>query len=224
VNDQEIIDAFHLLWYERRQRQTWRNTTWMGHELQQCPTDLWVYQELIERVRPAVFVELGIKRGGLTHYVASLFDLLYGSDSSTGRIVGVDLTVEAARAAVGSHPRVTLIEGSSTDRGTFERVRKECAGRSAMVLLDSDHTEAHVRAELELYHPLVRVGSYIIVNDTNIGGHPALAWKESSPWDAVHRFVAEYPEFEIDRGPEKHMLTQCPDGYLQRVGLPGGGP
>lgn len=218
MTDQEIIDAFHLLWYERRQRQTWRNTTWMGHELQQCPTDLWVYQELIERVRPAVFVEIGIKRGGLTHYVASLFDLLHGGNRSTGRVVGVDVDLKEAQAAVGSHPRVELVKGSSTDDRTFDRVSKLCGGQPAMVLLDSDHTEAHVHAELELYHTLVSVGSYIIVNDTNIGGHPALEWKESSPWDAAHRFVAEHPEFEIDRSSEKHMLTQCPDGYLRRMG------
>ena len=67
-----------------------------------------------------------------------------------------------------------------------------------MVLLDSYHTEAYMHAELEPYHPLVPIGSYLIVNDTNIGGHPALDRKESSPWDAVHRFFAEHPEFEID--------------------------
>jgi cephalosporin hydroxylase len=217
VNDQEIIDAFHLLWYERRREQTWRNTTWLGHGLQQCPTDLWVYQELIHRVRPPVFVEVGIKAGGLTRYIASLFDLMYGRDRSTGRVVGVDLRLGRARAAVGSHPRIVLIEGSSTDREIYERVRKECGGRGAMVLLDSDHTEAHVRAELDLYHELVPVGSYIIVNDTNIGGHPALDWMASSPWGAVHSFVDDHAEFEIDREPEKHMLTLCPEGYIRRI-------
>jgi cephalosporin hydroxylase len=216
MTEQEIIDAFHLLWYERRQRETWRNTTWMGRELQQCPTDLWVYQELIERVRPDVFVEIGVKKGGLTHYVASLFDLLHGHDRSTGLVIGIDIDLTAVGPAVKAHPRVVLVEGSSTDGKTFEEVRMHCGGRPAMVLLDSDHTEGHVRAELELYRELVPVGSYIIVNDTNIGGHPALSWKDSSPFDAVQDFVRERPEFEIDRGCEKHMLTLCPQGFLRR--------
>jgi cephalosporin hydroxylase len=215
--DQEIIDAFHLLWYERRQRQTWRNTTWMGAELQQCPLDLWIYQELIHKARPEVFVEVGIKRGGLTRYIADLFGLIHGRDKRHGRVVGVDISVAAAREAVGRHKRITLVEGSSVDEHVFEQVRKECGGRPAMVLLDSDHAEAHVRAELELYHTLIGAGGYLIVNDTNIGGHPALDWKESSPWDAVHDFVSVHPEFEIDRECEKHMLTQCPDGFLHRV-------
>jgi cephalosporin hydroxylase len=217
MTDEEIIDAFHLLWYERRQRQTWRNTTWLGRELQQCPTDLWVYQELIYRVRPDVFVEVGVKRGGLTHYLASLFDLLHGSETRMGRVVGVDLNISEAREALKRHPRVDLVEGSSTDRPTFERVRAHCGGRPAMVLLDSDHTEAHVRAELELYRELVPVGGYMIVNDSNIGGHPALAWKDSSPYDAIHSFVADHPEWEIDRDSQKHMLTLCVDGFLRRI-------
>lgn len=217
AEEHEIIDRFHLLWYEQHQRSTWRNTTWLGRELQQCPADLWVYQELIHRVRPAVFVEIGVKRGGLTHYLASLYDLMLGNDLSTGHVIGVDLGIKSAREAVGSHPRVSLVEGSSTDRRTFERVQDLCAGERAMVLLDSEHTERHVRAELDLYHELVPIDSYIIVNDTNIGGHPALAWKDSSPWDAVHGFIAEHSEFVIDPDCEKHMLTQCPDGYLRRV-------
>jgi cephalosporin hydroxylase len=216
ITDQEIIDAFHLLWYERRQRQTWRDTTWLGMELQQCPLDLWVYQELIHRVAPEVFVEVGVKRGGLTTYIAGLFDLVHGSDTARGRVVGIDIDLSAAPASVAAHPRIDLVEGSSTDHATFTRVRDLCAGRPAMVLLDSDHSEPHVRAELELYCTLVPVGGYVIVNDTNIGGHPALAWKESSPFDAVQAFVREHPRFEIDRGCEKHMLTLCPQGFLRR--------
>lgn len=209
--DRPTIDAFHVLWYEKHQRRTWRNTRWMGHELQQCPMDLWVYQELLHEIRPEVFVEVGVKRGGLTHYIASLFDLMGGGD-----VVGVDLSVAGATKNVGSHPRVTLVEGSSVDPDVFGQVEALCAGRRAMVLLDSDHTEPHVRAELELYHRLVPVGSYVIVNDTNIGGHPVLDWKESSPWDAVHAFVSEHPEFVIDHDCEKHLMTQCPDGFLRR--------
>ena len=123
---------------------------------------------------------------------------MFGNDLSTGHVIGVDIGIKSAREAVGSHPRVSLVEGSSTDRRTFERVQDVCAGGRAMVLLDSEHTERHVRAELDLYHELVPIDSYIVVNDTNIGGHPALAWKDSSPWDAVHGFIAEHSEFVID--------------------------
>jgi cephalosporin hydroxylase len=212
LGDQEIIDAFHRLWYEGRARQTWRNTTWLGHELQQCPTDLWVYQELLARLRPDVVVEAGVKRGGTTHYLASICDLL-----GHGEVIGIDISIKKSGPAVGGHRRITLIEGSSTDQRTFDQVAKRCRGKSVLVLLDSDHSEAHVRAELDLYSTLVQPGGYVIVNDTNIGGHPVLEAKESSPWDAVQTFLADHPEWEVDQECEKHMLTQCPQGYLRRV-------
>lgn len=161
AEEQEIIDRFHLLWYEEHQRSTWRNTTWLGRELQQCPADLWVYQELIHRVRPAVFVEIGVKRGGLTHYLASLYDLMLGNDLSTGHVIGVDIGIKSAREAVGSHPRVSLVEGSSTDRRTFERVQDLCAGKRAMVLLVSEHTE---QPRARGTRPLPRVGSHRLLH------------------------------------------------------------
>jgi cephalosporin hydroxylase len=186
--------------------------------MQQCPTDLWVYQELIFRTRPEVFVEVGVKRGGLTRYVADLLELLHSDDPEAARVVAVDLHVrDAAREAVGADPRVTLIEGSSTADEVVEQVRARCAGRRALVLLDSDHRAKHVRAELELYAPLVPVDGYLIVNDTNINGHLAAPAFGPGPYEAVDDFLAATDAFEIDPECEKHMLTLCPRGYLRRV-------
>ncbi len=38
-------------------------------------------------------------------------------------------------------------------------------GETVLVLLDSNHTKAHVLAELEAYGPLVTKGSYIVATD-----------------------------------------------------------
>ena len=58
---------------------------------------------------------------------------------------------EALEAAGG----ITLIEGDSAARETVERVRALVrSGERVFVFLDSDHSRAHVAAELEAYAPL----------------------------------------------------------------------
>ncbi|MEJ7786582.1 MAG: CmcI family methyltransferase [Solirubrobacteraceae bacterium] len=216
MDEQELVDRFHVLWYESQAHDTWRSTSWFGAELQQCPLDLWIYQELICRVRPEVFVEIGVKRGGLTRFVSDLLRLLHGRRG--WRVIGVDITLQRAERAGRMGRRVRLLEGDSVDRGIFERVARECRGKRTMVLLDSDHSAAHVRRELELYATLVTPGSYIIVNDTNINGHPALAGNKGrgpGPFEAVQEFLAEHPEFEADPRCERYLLTMNPSGYLR---------
>src|SRR3954449_9509256 len=218
--DQEIIHRFHNLWYLDRRAETWKDTSWLGIKLQQSPTDLWVYQEIMTRTKPEVFVEVGVKRGGTTLYLAHLFDLLRGDDLERGRVVGVDIDLGLARkhAKVTEHPRVELIEGDSTDPAVFEQVQQRCEGHRTMVLLDSDHRAPHVRAELDLYAELVTPGSYLIVNDTNVNGHPA-EWKGQGPgpYEAVADFLAHDDRFAVDKACEKHMLTLSPARVMRRV-------
>ena len=80
-----LADAFHRLWYDRRDR-TWTDTHFLGAQLLKLPLDLWVYQELVWRIRPTVFVETGTFMGGSALYFASLFDLI-----GEGRVVSVDI-------------------------------------------------------------------------------------------------------------------------------------
>lgn len=215
MDEQELIDRFHLLWYEQRGRQTWRSTHWLGTEVQQCPLDLWIYQDLVCRVRPEIFVEVGVKRGGLTRFIADVLALL-----GRGRIVGVDLNIRNVERAVRRRRRVKLIGGNSVDADVFARVQRACRGKKTMVLLDSDHRAAHVRKELDLYGELVSPGSYLIVNDTNINGHPALIGNKGrgpGPYEAVEDFLATTTAFERDPACERYLLTMNPRGYLRRV-------
>jgi cephalosporin hydroxylase len=223
LSDQQVIDMFHILWYSTRSATTWHNTHWFGIDVQQCPMDMWVYMEILNRTRPEVFVEIGVKAGGLTRYICHMFDLLYGyKDIDAGRHVGVDIRFrKSRRKAITQHKRVTLIEGDSVAQETFEQVRELVGGRRAMVLLDSDHTEPHVRKELELYQHLVAPGCYLIINDSNINGHPALPGNKGrggGPYEAVEDFLATSDDFELDMSCEKHMVTLCPHGYLRRKG------
>lgn len=219
MNEQELIDRFHVLWHEERGRDTWRSTSWLGTQIQQCPLDLWIYQELLLSVRPQVFVEVGVKRGGLTRFVSDVLRLDRGWWG--WKIVGVDLNPRHAERIVRFRPRVSVIGGDSTDPDVFRKVARKCKGKRTMVLLDSDHTAAHVRREMELYGELVTPGSYLIVNDTNINGHPSVVGNKGrgpGPFEAVEEFLAEHPEFAPDPRCERFLLTMNPNGYLRRNG------
>jgi cephalosporin hydroxylase len=187
----------------------WTETTWLGAQALKNPLDLWVYQEIIFEQRPELIVETGTYRGGSAFYLASICDLV-----GAGEVVSID--VEPLREDYPAHPRITYLGGkSSTDPDVVAQVRGRAQGKRVLVVLDSDHSQAHVEAELAVYAPLVQVGGYVIVEDSNIGQ----IRKDllPGPLQAIEAFLAGTDEFEIDRAREKFLITQNPSGYLRRV-------
>ncbi len=61
------------------------------------------------------------------------------------------------------------------------------------------------------------VGNYLIVEDTNINGHPVLKSFGPGPMEAIQEFLARNEDFIIDRNREKFFMTFNPEGYLKRV-------
>ena len=187
----------------------WTETTWLGAQALKNPLDLWIYQEIMVETRPELIVETGTYRGGSAFYLASICDLL-----GAGEVLSVD--VEPLRDDYPAHPRITYLGGrSSTDPEVVAEVRARGAGKRTLVVLDSDHSQAHVEAELAAYAEIVPVGCYLIVEDSNIGQ----IRKDllPGPLEAIESFVAGTDEFEIDRAREKFLITQNPSGYLRRV-------
>jgi cephalosporin hydroxylase len=216
LSDEEIARQFHLLWYERRAEQTWKRNTWFGAVAQQCPFDLWIFQEIVAETTPQVIVELGVKHGGTALYFAHLLDLLYPGDPEGGVVIGVDVHLGGVAKATRRHERVRLIEGSSTDPDVVAQVHELCRGRRTMVMADSDHSAAHVRAELDAYADIVSPGSYLVVSDTNINGHPAAEGWGAGPFEAVESFLSETDDFSVDTDRERHMMTLNPRGFLRK--------
>jgi cephalosporin hydroxylase len=200
------------------------NFTWLGMPVIQFPQDLVALQEIIWRVRPELIVETGVAHGGGTIFLASMLDLIGGP----GGVVAIDVDIRAHnRAAIEAHPlarRITLIEGSSTQPSVVDRVVALAAGKRVMAVLDSDHTHAHVLAELRAYAPLIGKGSYIAVLDTivermaqgDIGERP---WGPgNSPMTAVQEFLRHDQRFEIDIALENTLLVSvAPGGYLRCI-------
>ncbi len=81
-----------------------------------------------------------------------------------------------------------------------------------MVILDSGHSKSHVLKELQIYQSFVTKGNYLIVEDTNINGHPVLPQFGEGPMEAIEEFLASNEEFIIDNSKEKFFLTFNPQG------------
>ena len=212
ADEQSVVTEFHRLYFDARAfNMTWRNTYFMGHAILKCPLDLWLYQEILHTVRPEVIVETGTAFGGSALYLASMCDLLHA-----GRVVTVDIEDRPGRPV---HPRITYLTGSSVSPDIVDRVRREVGNASpVMVLLDSDHAKDHVQAELEAYGPCVTPGSYLIVEDTNLNGHPVEPTHGPGPMEAVSAFLETRQDFSHDSTMDKFLLTFNPRGYLKRTG------
>src|SRR6218665_1561692 len=138
------------------------NFTWMGRPVIQYPQDMMALQELIWKVKPDLIIETGIAHGGSIIFSASMLELIGGD----GQVLGIDIDIrEHNRAEIEKHPmskRITMIQGSSVDQSTADKVYEFAKGKkNIMVILDSNHTHEHVLDELKLYAHLVAKDSYL---------------------------------------------------------------
>lgn len=213
---------------------------WLGLPIIQYPQDIVAVQELIWSVRPDLIIETGIARGGSLIFSASMLALLDLFDSIESdsllnssivrrQVLGIDIDIRAHnRAAIEAHPlasRIRMIQGSSIEPKVIAQVQSIADEHERiLVFLDSNHTHAHVLAELNAYAPLTSIGSYCVVFDTNIEDMPVDMFLDR-PWEpgnnpktAVWEYLRTHPEFEIDHYFQKKLLiTVAPDGYLKRV-------
>jgi cephalosporin hydroxylase len=186
------------------------DVTWLGHPIWQNILDLWSLQEAIADIRPALLLETGTNRGGSALFYAHLFDLL-----GDGRVV----TVDVERLHDLDHPRVRFLVGSSVEDEVLETMREEVrrADGPVMVVLDSDHSEAHVKAELDAYADFVTPGSLLLVQDGVIDLLPRFAHARPGPLPAINHFLAERADFRVDPTWDRRFLvTHHPSGWLRR--------
>jgi cephalosporin hydroxylase len=209
------VDEFHQ-WYEKSR--TWEQTTWLGVPCWKLPFDAFVMQELIYKIKPDYIIETGTGCGGSAVFYASILHLI-----GHGRVITNDIDNKKHQwyncKNVDVLSRITFVLGNSTDKETVDTVHKFCKEDATnMVILDSWHTYEHVSKELELYHGLVSRGSYLIVEDTHVDGHP-VEWEydDRGPYGAVEDFLKKHQNFEADQECEKHLMTFNPHGFLRRT-------
>jgi cephalosporin hydroxylase len=200
------MKAYHIWSYANVEG----STNWLGADLQKSPWDLWIYEEILYETKPDILIEAGTYKGGSAYYFASIFDLM-----KHGRVVTIDIVDYPEKPR---HDRISYLLGSSTSAAIVSSVRKAIKpGDRVMVVLDSDHHKAHVLNELRLYSAFVTVGNYLVVEDTDINGHPVYASFGPGPMEALEEFLRGNNSFVSDKTRERYGVSYYPDGWLKRI-------
>jgi cephalosporin hydroxylase len=191
-----VTDQFHIQEYNAaNQGRSWGGAKYFGVKIWKLPSDLMVYSEIICEIKPSLIIETGTAFGGSALFFAHHMDHL-----SHGSVISIDL--KELQPSWPRHPRIEYKTGrSSTEKfvGQAARHWAEYEGEPVMVILDSLHTKEHVLAELEIYAPLVSGGSYLVVEDTNVGPNDMVFPEHGpGPGDALREWLPKHPDFKID--------------------------
>lgn len=205
--------------------------SWMGRPIIQLPEDMIRMQEVIFALKPDVIIETGVAHGGSLIFYSSLCKAM-----DKGRIIGIDIEIRKHnRIAIEAHAlsdRITLVEGSSTAPEIVAKVKSLVnPGETVLVILDSNHTYAHVSDELEAYAGFVTPGSYIVATDgvmKDVADVPRAGkdWATDNPTFAAKDFAVRHPEFAIEQPAwpfnESELcrnITHWPGAWLKRLSL-----
>ena len=166
--------------------------------------------EIIFEIKPDVIIECGTAKGGSALFLASMCDLV-----KNGKVITIDIK---NIKGLPQHRRIKYLIGSSTSKEIIEKIKSLIRKNDkVMVVLDSNHTKPHVLNELRLYNKLVTKGNYLIVEDTQLNGHPVMTQFGPGPMEAVESFLKGNKDFIVDKTKEKFYMTWNPNGYLKKI-------
>ena len=106
--------------------------------------------------------------------------------------------------------------GDCNSSEIIEQIKKLISSQDrVMIIEDSAHTFENTYLVLENYKNIVSVGSYLIIEDgicdiLDLGVRPG-------PMSAVDEWIKNNPDFLVDRGRERYIMTYNPRGYLKRL-------
>lgn len=227
--------AFELLselWLKTSWNQKYSYTfSWMGRPIIQHPEDMLRMQEVVYSLKPTIIIETGVAHGGSLIYSASL---LKSMGCTNAKVIGVDIEIRPHnRTAIEKHELnsyIRLVEGDSVDTSIIKEAVKDITAKdTVLIILDSNHTKAHVLAELEAYYPYVSLNSYIVATDglmQDLHDVPRgqTHWKNDNPVAAVKEFISRHPEFIVEQPAwpfnESDLdknITGWPSAWLKRI-------
>lgn len=210
-----LAKRYYHLWYYNTG--VWQQTAWMGVQTYKSPMDMWNYQEILFSLKPSVVIEFGTWHGGSALFFSSIMKQI-------GRpyvVVSVDIEAYRISDTTKSDPNVCLLTMSSAApelKKTLKDMREKNPG-PAFAILDSDHSKQHVLAEMMNLRDVLVSGDYLVVEDSNINGHPVAKSFGPGPYEAIQEYFRMYPhdyEHDFDRE-RKFGFSFAPNGFLRRL-------
>ncbi|ORV16683.1 rhamnosyl O-methyltransferase [Mycobacterium celatum] len=191
-------------------------TKWMGVACLKSVSDMWNYQEILSDLKPSVVVEFGTAFGGSALFFASVMRQI----GQPFKVLTVDVTDKHVDPAARRDPDVVFVKSPSTAPTVAEQIqclKAELPGKT-FAILDSDHSMKNVLSEMKLLRPLLGTGDYLVVEDSNINGHPVLPGWGQGPYEAIEAYEREFPQdYAHDAAREdKFGWTFAPRGFLIR--------
>jgi cephalosporin hydroxylase len=208
-----IADEYHKWYYGTSVH---NKTTWMGITCMKSVSDMWNYQEILSELKPSLVIEFGTRYGGSAVFFASVMRQTGGPF----KVLSVDISHKLLDPAAQHDPDILFVESSSTAPVIAEQIQRLKAQFPGKIfaILDSDHSMEHVLAEMKLLRPLLSAGNYLIVEDSNVNGHPVLPGWGPGPYEAIEAYEHEFPnDYTHDQGREnKFGWTFATNGFLIR--------
>lgn len=207
-----MIQEGYLKWYY--DTAVWKRLSYRGVRTLKLPQDMWNYQEIIAEHGIEWVLETGTRHGGSALFFADLL----AARGAAGFVVSVD--VDHASLQISPHPKIKLLKGDSAAPQMLKELQMLLAARRApmFVILDSDHSKAHVLRELNAYVPLMQPGDYLVVEDSCVNGHPVRPDFGPGPMEAIEDYLKGHPaglEADVPRE-TKFGCTFAPRGYFRK--------
>merc|ERR1711957_598116 len=189
-----LFEAMHLFSY----------VSWGRVPMQQDPIDALAIADMIGRLQPDCFVELGTNTGGGAIFYADVMKLY----EPKALVVTIDVHPPTKNwdkyadkvcphcIPVTCHPTwhepglIEFVQGYSQDPDVINQVEQLLSKRQCkrtVVMHDSDHRRETILPDLQIYHRFVQKGSYLIVQDTKLS---RMRGSRYSTLEAVHDFLA----------------------------------
>jgi cephalosporin hydroxylase len=199
---------------------------WCGVPIIRHPDDIVLQQEIVYSLKPSCIIETGIARGGSLVLSWSLLQICVGQ----GRVLGIDNkildhTFQKLNRWI-ENQQIVVYQGDSSSVEVSRYVEKFLGNNfdPVLIILDSNHTHNHVLDELNVFAPLIPIGSIIIVADTIIEEMPVGFYKDRSwnkgnnPLTALNYFLDTNSNFKRDeKWARRSLLGEFRDGIIVKT-------